>query len=81
MSTCIGTCELNEDDFCIGCDRHITEIISQGLSLKDINYLADGIEAEEHRRETLSNGLLAFLRKDPTHPLYNSRPLRKKSTT
>ena len=27
---CIGTCTLNEDDICIGCHRHIDEIIEAG---------------------------------------------------
>ena len=26
-SPCIGVCTLNEDDICIGCDRHIGDII------------------------------------------------------
>lgn len=29
-SPCIGTCTLNENDICIGCHRHIDEIISRG---------------------------------------------------
>ena len=35
-----------------------------------MNHLADSIEMEEQRKRTLQNGLLAFLKKDPTHPLY-----------
>ncbi len=26
-SQCIGTCTLNEQDICVGCHRHIEEII------------------------------------------------------
>ena len=29
-SPCIGTCTLNEDNICIGCNRHIDEIIERG---------------------------------------------------
>ena len=29
-SPCIGVCTLNEDSICIGCDRHIDEIIECG---------------------------------------------------
>ena len=29
-SPCIGTCTLNEREICIGCGRHIDEIISRG---------------------------------------------------
>ena len=29
-SPCIGTCKLNEDNICIGCNRHIDEIIKKG---------------------------------------------------
>ena len=29
-SPCIGTCTLNENDVCIGCNRHIDEIIEAG---------------------------------------------------
>ena len=29
-SPCIGTCTLDEDDICIGCHRHIDEIIEAG---------------------------------------------------
>ena len=32
-SPCIGVCTLNEDDICIGCDRHIDEIIECGTSV------------------------------------------------
>ena len=34
-SPCIGTCKLNEDNICIGCNRHIDEIIKKGEELKD----------------------------------------------
>ena len=34
-SPCIGTCKLNEDNVCIGCNRHIDEIIKKGEELKD----------------------------------------------
>ena len=27
---CVGTCTLNEDNICIGCNRHIDEIIERG---------------------------------------------------
>ena len=33
-SPCIGTCTLNERDICIGCGRHIDEIISMGKPVK-----------------------------------------------
>lgn len=29
-SPCIGTCTLNEDNICIGCNRHIDQIIEAG---------------------------------------------------
>jgi len=29
-SPCIGVCTLNEDNICIGCGRHIDEIIEKG---------------------------------------------------
>jgi predicted Fe-S protein YdhL (DUF1289 family) len=29
-SPCIGVCTLNEENICIGCDRHIDEIIDMG---------------------------------------------------
>ena len=29
-SPCVGVCTLNEDDICIGCDRHIGDIIERG---------------------------------------------------
>ena len=29
-SPCIGTCTLDEDDICIGCNRHIDEIEFNG---------------------------------------------------
>ena len=29
-SPCIGVCTLNEKNICIGCDRHIDEIIERG---------------------------------------------------
>ena len=29
---CIGVCTLNEDKVCIGCNRHIDEIITVGLT-------------------------------------------------
>ena len=29
-SPCIGTCTLDENDICIGCNRHIDEIIENG---------------------------------------------------
>jgi uncharacterized protein len=31
-SPCIGTCTLNEDNICIGCGRHIDEIIKRGIA-------------------------------------------------
>ena len=34
-SPCIGKCKLNEDNICIGCNRHIDEIIKKGEELKD----------------------------------------------
>jgi len=34
-SPCIGTCTLNENDVCVGCGRHIDEIIKRGI---DENY-------------------------------------------
>ena len=27
---CVGTCTLNENNICIGCNRHIDEIIERG---------------------------------------------------
>ena len=32
---CVGTCTLNENNICIGCNRHIDEIIKKGEELKD----------------------------------------------
>jgi len=29
-SPCVGICTLNEDNVCIGCGRHIDEIIERG---------------------------------------------------
>ena len=29
-SPCIGVCTLNAEDICIGCNRHIDEIIQMG---------------------------------------------------
>lgn len=29
-SPCIGVCTLNEENICIGCDRHIDEIMERG---------------------------------------------------
>ena len=29
-SPCIGVCTLNEENICIGCNRHIDEIIDMG---------------------------------------------------
>ena len=29
-SPCIGVCTLNEENICIGCNRHIDEIIQRG---------------------------------------------------
>ena len=29
-SPCIGVCMLNENKICIGCDRHIDEIVQRG---------------------------------------------------
>ena len=37
---CVGTCTLNEDNICIGCNRHIDEIIERGES-----------KLEEYRRK------------------------------
>ncbi len=31
-SPCNGTCTLNEDKICIGCNRHIDEIVMKGKS-------------------------------------------------
>ena len=31
-SPCIGTCTLNEENICIGCGRHIDEIIKRGIA-------------------------------------------------
>ena len=31
-SPCIGVCTLNEENICIGCNRHIDEIIEKGTS-------------------------------------------------
>ena len=64
-SPCVGICKLDENDVCTGCGRPIEEIINKGF-----NHLADSIEIGEQRKRTLQNGLLAFLKKDPTHPLY-----------
>ncbi len=36
-SPCIGTCTLNEDNVCIGCWRHISEIIETGKAMYDDN--------------------------------------------
>ena len=33
-SPCIGTCALNERNICIGCERHIDEIICTGKPVK-----------------------------------------------
>ena len=30
LSPCIGVCTLDENDICIGCNRHIDEIITRG---------------------------------------------------
>ena len=32
-SPCIGTCTLNANDVCVGCGRHIEEIIKAGLKI------------------------------------------------
>jgi len=29
-SPCVGICTLNEENICIGCNRHIDEIIEKG---------------------------------------------------
>ena len=34
-SPCIGTCTLNHENICIGCNRHIDEIIEMGNPEKD----------------------------------------------
>lgn len=31
LSPCMGLCKLDEDDFCLGCRRHIDEIKDWGL--------------------------------------------------
>lgn len=31
LSPCIGLCKLDEDEFCLGCRRHIEEIKDWGL--------------------------------------------------
>lgn len=31
LSPCTGLCKLDEDDFCLGCRRHIEEIKDWGL--------------------------------------------------
>lgn len=31
-SPCIGRCALDEDEVCVGCFRHVTEIAGWGLS-------------------------------------------------
>ena len=33
VSPCVGICTLNENDICIGCDRHIDEIMECGRNL------------------------------------------------
>ena len=33
VSPCIGVCTLNEDSICIGCNRHIDEIMECGRNL------------------------------------------------
>ena len=34
-SPCIGVCTLNESDICIGCDRHIGDIIDNYRALAE----------------------------------------------
>ena len=34
-SPCIGTCTLDHENICIGCNRHIDEIIEMGNPEKD----------------------------------------------
>ncbi len=34
---CIGICTLNENKICIGCNRHIDEIIQRGREEKEYN--------------------------------------------
>ena len=34
-SPCIGVCTLDENDICIGCNRHIDEIITRGNDNND----------------------------------------------
>ena len=35
---CIGVCTLNEENVCIGCNRHIDEIIQRGNDDKKTPY-------------------------------------------
>ena len=48
-SPCIGTCKLNEDNICMGCNRHINEIIkkrgrTEGLNNQLENKLIETIQ-------------------------------------
>ena len=55
QSPCVAKCGLNEEDICMGCYRHIDEIVAWGKA--DDDYKADVLQKLAPRKATMGEGV------------------------